>query len=133
MTLMRDGSLSPGTKCTHYSHCATLSLLPPESHRHRSLRKHTRRQRQVRNDRVTVTHHEESCLCFTVKQAELKTFNFQHIGMQKTMVGRALFCCRTVFLKKGRTVTVNGCWVGSWGGLLGIGLLLQELEKERLL
>lgn len=37
---------------THSSYCVTLSLLPPGSHRHRSLRKHTLSdgQRQVRND-----------------------------------------------------------------------------------
>lgn len=37
---------------THCSYCATLSLLPPGSHRHRSLRKRTCSdgQRQVRND-----------------------------------------------------------------------------------
>lgn len=52
MILMRDGSLSPGTKHTHCSHCATMSPLPPGSHRHRSLRKHTHcdGHRQVRND-----------------------------------------------------------------------------------
>lgn len=126
MTLMRDGSLSPGTKCTHCSHCATLSLLPPESHRHRSLRKHTRSdgQRQVRNDRVMVTQHDVSCLCFTVKQAELKTFNFQHIGMQKTMVGYTFLLLHRILKKRtdsdrewvlGRQRGVTWHWIASAG------------------
>lgn len=34
-------------------------------------------------------------------------------------------------LEKRLTVTVNGCWVDG-GGLLGFGLLLQELERSDL-
>lgn len=95
MILMRDGSLSTGTKHTHCSHCATLSLLPPGSHRHRSLCKHT--HTVMDKDRYAMTwdgltayeflmlHHEEAS----------KTLNFQQVVMQQTIGGR-LFCCCTV-------------------------------------
>lgn len=68
---------------THCSYCATLSLLPPGSHRHRSLRKRTCSdgQRQVRND---TGWFNKMIRVFDASEAS-RNLNFQQVVMQQTL------------------------------------------------